>query len=635
MRAPCSLRIGSVWAVALVVMALLLPRPGGWTIDDGVKRIAATVGHGFWAEQVPDGPLRASLDDPAAFPPLDSPFAERVPGGFTIGFSPLTRAWFHVFEAHDLALRLAIALAAILLWAVLEMNGFALAFLLLPLTFYGLTPWEHGWSWLLLWPLVWVTLVRPSSKSTWNFVAGLLAAPAMLLRPETSVLVVAMIGYLVYRKQYRSLLLLFSGGALALLSHALLHTVTGSEPLLAQVQLNLARIHSVTGWLHGRVDTFYALFFRMDRQPGLSWAMLATFVLAVVLIGWHERRPRRAFLVTGIVLLTAWTVVLQYRVWSHPLPPYIIMMGNSLFTALPWTAVLVRPPYRGRTALLLAIVCAVVVAFVTPVWNGVHWGPRLLLFVAPLLVVDLYQTKRARGWMFAALLGVAAVQTLSSAVLVYARDKELADRNQRLSQKLGRVVVCSHSTQCADLAPLWPGREFFTANDRRALRQLLIQFRERDVDTCWLHLAAQDPLYVETFPEGKPVWPHRMTVLNAGTLYKTQWRVYELAVNAKDSSWAGVLQAEAGALLRENRLEEALELQREAVTITPDSADVHHNLALILSSLGQREEARTEVARALELDEELMAAQRLRAELNRRRTETGASGEHPADPGPK
>ncbi len=635
MRDRRSLRTGSVWALALVVMALLLPRPGGWTIDDGVKRIAATVGQGFWAEQIPDGPVRASLDDPAAFPSLDPPFAVHTAGGFRTGFSPLTRAWFHLFEGHDVALRLAIALAVILLWALLEANGFALAFLLLPLTFYGLTPWEHGWSWLLLWPLLWITLVRPTTKSIWHFAAGLTAAPAAIMRPETGVLVIVMIGYLLYRKQYRSLLLMFCGGALALASHALLHAVTGSEPLLAQVQLNLTRIHSASVWLHGRGDAFYALFLRMDEQPGVSWALLAAFGLGAALLGWHERKPRRAFLVAGMILLAAWTAALQYRLWSHPLPPYIIMFGNSLFTALPWTAVLLRPPYRGRVALLLAMICAVIVALVTPVWNGVHWGPRLLLFAAPLLIIDLYQTKRARGWMFAALVGVTAVQTLSSAVLVYARDQELADRHERLSQKLGNVVVCSHSTECADLAPLWLGREFFTANDRRALRQLLIQFRKHGVDTCWLHLPAQDRLYVETFPEAKPVWPHRMTVLNAGTLYKTQWRVYELVVNAKDSSWAGVLQAEAGALLRENRLEEALALQQEAVKITPDSADVHHNLALILSSLGQQEEARTEVARALELDEELTAAQRLREELNRQRSRTGASAEPPADPGPR
>jgi tetratricopeptide (TPR) repeat protein len=201
-------------------------------------------------------------------------------------------------------------------------------------------------------------------------------------------------------------------------------------------------------------------------------------------------------------------------------------------------------------------------------------------------------------------------------VLAYARNDELADRQHLLRGKLGNVVICAGFRQCADLAALWKDREFFATENRRELRELLIQFREIGVDTCWLHLEAHDRLYVEAFPDAKPVWPHRMTVLNAGSLYKTQWRVYELVVNAQDTAWTGILQAEAGSLLKEDRAEAALKLQREAVDLSPESASAHHNLALILSQLGQINEARTEVVRALDLDPSLKEAERLQEALS-------------------
>ena len=618
--------MGAIWSIALVACALLFPRPGGWTVDDGVKQIAASSGEGVWAETVQDGKVRSQMDDPAKFPPLQPSFAQRVEQGFALGFSPLTRALFHWLGEEMLLLHVVMALVVIGLWLCFEAVGFSSAFLLLPLTFYGLVPWEHGLSWLLLWPMVWSVVVHTSLNPPVHggrmFSAGVAAAVAMLLRPETVVLVVLLSAYLLFRGRRRETILLAAGCVITMGLFGLVHVLTAQQTIFAHFQLNLREGRFFTNWASDRGNILYELLASMDRHSAWSVTLLALFVAGVVALWWGESRRARAISVIGIVALAAWVSGLQWRLWSQPLPPVGLLGANSLFVAMPWIAVLLFPPYRARHSFILFALGTAVMFLILPVWEGVHWGPRLLLFLAPLLVIDLFATKRAQSKLFYVLLAITLLQTLSSGVLVYARDKELADRHQRLESKLGAVVLCPNMSQCVDLAPFWKGREFFTTAAPRELRQLLIEFREQGLDTCWLHLKALDPLYVKSFPQALPVWPHRMTVFQAGTLYKTQWRVYELVMNRQDTTWSEVLQAEAGALLREGKAGSALTLQREAAELTPGSASAHHNLALILADLGEMNEARAEAARALDLDSTLTEASRLWEDLKAENADT-------------
>jgi tetratricopeptide (TPR) repeat protein len=246
-----------------------------------------------------------------------------------------------------------------------------------------------------------------------------------------------------------------------------------------------------------------------------------------------------------------------------------------------------------------------------PIWEGVHWGPRLLLGAVPLLLFDLHQTSRARGRAFAVLLLLTAVQTLNGALLVYARAGETATRTELVAAKTGSLVICPTMSQCVDLAPLWPSREFFSAGTPRELKQLLIAMRFAGVDTVWLHTDAQDSLYLHTFPDAQPVRPLSMTLFEARSLYTTRWRLFTLLLNREDSVWAGVLEGEAGQQLLENHPEAALRLEQEAVRVAPGTAALHNNLALILARLGRNEDARSEAERALELNPALDAPRRL------------------------
>jgi hypothetical protein len=542
----------------------------------------------------------------------------RVPGGFAFGFSPFTRALFKIAGNDEIVLRIAVALAAILLWVAMEGGGFAWSFFLLPLTFYGFVPWEHALSWLLLWPAVWTFLVKEKLPIAAVVISGVSAALAILLRPETILLAMVLCAYLLIRKEYWRGFFFAGAGVLGIAALTLVHSVTSQQPLWVQLSLNAADLVNSPSWWSVRLSALYGLLFMMDRTVLISVGMLLLFIVSSGIIFRSERRRHKPLFAMGLVLLAGWTILYQYRLWSHPLPPLALMGANSLLACLPWVMVLARPPYRGRPALFVAVAAILLALLLTPVWRGVHWGPRILLFALPLFVIDLHRTERARGWLFTSLLALTFVQTAASGVIAYARNEELAQCNRGAAAQLGSIVVCSSQPQCADLAPLWKDREFFTASDPRKIRQLLIEFRRIGLDTCWLHLGTHDRIFTEAFPASTPVQLESDTVIGGGCIYKRQWRIEELLLNRADTSWAQVLQSEAGVLLKERRTEEALRLQREAVESSPESAQTHHNLALIYSALNQGEKALAEVQRALELDSSLTVARRLQEDLFQR-----------------
>jgi hypothetical protein len=610
--------LGLLWVLAMLCGALSMPYEGSWTIDDGIKEIGARFGTGLWAESIPDGNVRSQLADPATFPPLDPPFAARSEHGFNLGFSPWTRAFFKLVALGGYWMwRLVPALIAVALWVVLMRRGMYWSFLLLPLTFYGLVPWEHALSWLLLWPAVWIAVGedfrKPPSQGS-VAMAGFLLALAILLRSETAILAVALVGYLVVTKSYRRAAALSIGAIIGLAVMFGFHRLTSSASALTQIHLNLigpSERGGIGAWLSERPQAAWELLLQSDPQPWGAVVSLIVFAGGVAVLVRAEKRKSKTALSLAVMILAVWLLLFQSSLWKSHLVPLALLGMNSLVACLPWVTVLVFPPYRHRPAFLLAAISIVAAILLTPIWQGVHWGPRILLFAVPLLVVDLYQSGRARGWIFTVLLVLTAAQTASSAILVYARMSETSDRVRLAKPHLGTPAICPNMSQCVDFAPLWGDHEFFTTISPTELRQLLIQFRSQGLDTVWLHLDAFDTLYVKTFPDAKPVKPVSMTVLRAGSVYQTLWRIYALALNRTDTTWAAVLELEAGRLYRAREPFKALAVQRQAVAASPHSAQVRSNLALVLMMLKEDREARLQADTALQFDSTLMEPQKI------------------------
>lgn len=618
---------GGLWAIALIILALALPS-GLWTIDDGVKLIAQDSGTGIWNDVLPDGPVRSRMADPAAFPPLHPPFAARADNGFALGFSPWSRAFIGALLSLGLWGRLLSAMAGIALWLWLHRRGFAFGFLLLPLTFYALVPWEHLWSWLLLWPALDAAFVRERAAISAHLLAGSSLALAILLRPETGILAALLPIFLGIRGRRREAVALTASAILVIASALFVHAATSSQSAFAQLQLNVLGKSAVNpqAWLANRPLAVYKLLFAMDANTLWSVLQILLILGGVLLIyvsergvaeNWFPARIGIAASAAGIVLIASAFGVWQYRLWASPLPPLALLKSGSLLVAAPWSIASFLPPFRGRPAFHWALIAIAIALMLTPVWSGVHWGPRVLLFVLPLLLVDVVQTGRIRSRLFTVLIAVTALQTAASGALVWARMDEQADHIHRLRElSVGTPVVCPTMSQCVDLAPLWPGREFFTAADFRERRQLFIELRFAGVDTVWLHTGIADPLHEKSLPGATLYTDTRTDTFTVGSIYRTAWRVRQIALNRSDPRWATELEAEAGQLMIAGENLRALRLQQAAVAANPASASAHHNLALLYARLGQKEEARAATRHALELDSTLEQPRQLLNLLN-------------------
>jgi tetratricopeptide (TPR) repeat protein len=88
------------------------------------------------------------------------------------------------------------------------------------------------------------------------------------------------------------------------------------------------------------------------------------------------------------------------------------------------------------------------------------------------------------------------------------------------------------------------------------------------------------------------------------------------AVLASAPSNAGALFVKAKIDMADNKFDDAVQALRSAIDVRPDWAEAHYLLGTALRVTGQRSAARTELARALEIDASLIDARRVLAEVH-------------------
>ena len=272
---------------------------------------------------------------------------------------------------------------------------------------------------------------------------------------------------------------------------------------------------------------FYRIFISMERYVGPSLLLFGLFVLPCSCFSapnGNKKSPCWASVLGCLPLVCALDVA---AVGSAAAARGAHQSEFALCLSAV-DGVLFLPPWRGRPLFALGLAALALALLTAPVWQGVHWGPRVLLFALPLLLLDLYQSGRARGWLFAALLALSAVQAVNGAALVAARRFETATRNTAADQRLGSVVICRNQHPCADLAPLWPGREFFTAGNPAELRSLLIEFRRA---RCRYRVAVSRG-HRSALRHHLSRRQTRLALshdrLSGARAYRTVWRIYEL-----------------------------------------------------------------------------------------------------------
>ncbi|MCB9367345.1 MAG: hypothetical protein H6506_01525 [Calditrichaeota bacterium] len=602
-----------IWSVLMLGVSFYVPA-GTWTIDDAVKAASVRYGEGAWHTAIPDGEIRGKLSDPRANPILVPPFAEPAEHEVRVGFSPYARLFAGI---ESLLSRRALIVVSVLIslgaaW-FLSAYGMQWVFLLLPLTFYGLVPWEHGLAMLLSLPAIAQVFLRERGSAQFAMLSGLLLATAIALRMEY-VLLVPLLALALWRaERKREMLLLKAAVTVGLV---VLISLCGPAEFFRQSALN----HALPGWaslggyLKSRIDAIWDLIFAMGPDLVQTIAMFVVLVMAFVLIGLRDAsRVMRAAGWTGAFLFLLFALRVT---WQPHSPALSLLSSGSLLFAMPWIALLVISRGAWKTkAMAYAIAGVVLGLLLVPVSSGVHWGPRLLLFAVPLLLIAFHQADLPKSRAMGVVILLMAVQTASSGALAFARLSETQQHAERLEQYSGNPMIATTRALAIDLYPLWDKIEFFSASTGDELKQILVEFYTQRRDSAWLHLEATDSLYVQTFPQNKPVWPHKMAIVNAGNLYRTQWRLYQLVMNRGDRAWIPLLEAEAARLMQTGETKRALFVQEDALALDTSRAEAHSNLGLLLARMGKTEEARAAVARALAMDSTLSQAAELSRQL--------------------
>jgi tetratricopeptide (TPR) repeat protein len=605
---------GGFWLLLLALFALSLPQDGDWTIDDGIKLVGAHYANPPWHVDLPDGPLRSSLRDPAAYPPFYGPFAERENGAIRLGFSPWTMAlWGIAAQGGAVALALLPVLGAFAIWLLMRRWKSSLEEIvfLLPLTFYSLMMWEHTIA-LAFEAAGLLLLFRARPAATLHiFLAGALFAAGALLRPEMALVIAVIFGFLWWRDRFAGALV-FLFVSVILMAIGLWVSRSGGNPLVpSQVLLNFKFsgivAPSFAQALAQRVDAFWALLFMMDPNLWLSLGLLLLLCFASFLVFRAERRRILWLGLLGAVLLFLWFVIVQFRLWTHPLPPIALLHRNGLLYAFPWILLLFFYREReNRPFLWTASVLALLVIVTAPVFRGVHWGPRFLL-PALLLLIPVYANAKnqmtKRGWLWRSLLALTVLQSLSSAVVVYGRREESAGLVRFLEGRVHTPLVVPSQMQAADLGPLWSKVEMFAAPSPSVERRFIADARRAGAQSFWLLLMPKfgEENAMEDLP-GVPMHLQEQDSFTTGILWKTPWWLGKFGDTGDSAAWGAFYDDLARREIARGELERALPEHESAVEFAPRSADYHYNYALTLGRLGFLTQAREELQKAVAAD---------------------------------
>jgi len=591
-------------------LSLWLPT-GYWTIDDGIKSIAARRGAAPWSSPIVDDSLRAKLLNPADYSVFVPPFAERVENGVEPGFSPYARLLARIESVMSRrALMVTTTLIALGVGWTLYGAGLAWGFLLLPLTFYGLVPWEHGLALCFSSTALIAIFLKDRASPSSAVFNGLLLACATALRPEHGLLLLAGIVFLFLNQRGKEGGLTTIAGAVGL---GLLFMIAGADEMLRQSLLNQATtVWTVTNRVQAILDTVIA----MGPSILLSIFMIVLLLLALSVMD-KLNAPRLLSIIAwgGVAMFV---VVAVRVVWNRSYPPIEMLNTGSIAFAMPWMLWLFMKREAWKTkAMAYATAVLVFGILLMPQSAGVHWGPRLLLFSAPLFLIALYQAKLHLTKAFAALVVLSLAQSVHSGVVVASRYAESSDHETRLRPLVGSPLITTTRAQAIDLAGLWDENEFFVANNPEDLKRLLVEFYLLRRDSVWLHQMPAESLMFKSFPNNRPVWPHQMSLINCGTLYRSQWQSYKIVMNRADVEWIPLLEQSAGRAMEAGDLKRALFLQDDVLRLNPKRATAYSNMALILARMGKTVEAKRALENALELDSTLTQAQDLAREIQK------------------
>ena len=394
------LETGAFILVGMVYLILIIMGSNGfWIIDEGNKYIW---GLNFWetgsltledrAELISPGhssfkaPFSVPSDDGLGEITTFSPF-------FIILISPLLK-----LGGLKLALIIPFVVTLLLIgqtkrlaehfkfpfrWYTVLIMGLAS-----PLLFYSLTLWEHGLAVLLgLLAVNFAVSEKPGYLP--RILSGFLFALASYIRPEMAVFA---LGAWIFLSKDRATVFLSGIGGLIIMMVANWGLTHSFLPL--QISANF--IHKWGGMdfvdmALTRLDSLYALILEGSEVPYIAAGLIICSAMF--------------FLLPGIFkfLFPLYIIILVIYNWFDETPFFHLGNRSSLLLTAPFfiTGIAVKAEnIQWKKVKQVVIFTAVLTALCTPVFRGIHYGPRLLLSVVPLLallstafIIHAYQQK--------------------------------------------------------------------------------------------------------------------------------------------------------------------------------------------------------------------------------------------------
>jgi len=510
--------------VGAVYLAIVVGSPPGafWTIDGGFKFLTVEQLAGTGFRDISIAYPGESIDPSGDFFPLKPPMATRVHGRFvpdvSLAFPILTAPLYRALSLPGLyVLPLISALACLWLtyllarryagsWAPLAVPLVGLA---TPIFFYAVTFWEHNTAVLLTTAAV-LLLARTEDRTPIGaaLAAGLFLGMAVWFREECYLFAGSTIlALLITRAGIRTVLGSAAGFTAAAVPLILFQWRVLGKPFGKRMQgasefglLPEETGPGITGYLSDRLETLYAWTLGLTQNLETTLAVSIPLLLGLVTFIVLGRKSRLlavpwAGTVAYSVLVLLVLAGLDDRVFST-------YFSGGFFTTAPLMAALLAGALavtgtrraRGEAFIATAVLlffCVAVILSPVKYQRGVHWGPRYLLPVFPLLVVlGLSGIRRAcpdfRKRRFMLVLGSIilafslAVQTHGMATLQI--KKRGTERTvSRFQESSPRTVVTNVWWFPLEIAVAYRKHPIYRVIDTEDYHALLRQFREAGI----------------------------------------------------------------------------------------------------------------------------------------------------------
>ncbi len=411
-------------AVGAVYLAVIFSSPlnAFWTIDGGFKFLTV--------ERLAETSLRDvsipypgdRIDPDGEFFPIKPPMATLVGGRFvpdvSLPFPILTAPFYRVLSMPGLYL-LPLLSTLVCLWLTYRLGRryagswaaltIPLVGLATPVFFYAVTFWEHNLALCLTTAAVLILAgTEDGMKIKTAVAAGILLGAAVWFREECYLFAgSAILALLITRAGLRASLGSAAGCAAAILPLLLFQWRVLGRPFGKRMQgaSEFGLVPEETGggtgggfggYLVDRLETLYAWTLGLTQNLGVTLAVSIPFLLGLLLFLILKRRGR--------VLVIPWAGTTLYAILCLLVlagtegKVFSTYFSGGLFTTAPVIGALLAGVLatsgssrsRGETFMVILVVLffsSAVILSPIKYQRGVHWGPRYLLPILPILAV--------------------------------------------------------------------------------------------------------------------------------------------------------------------------------------------------------------------------------------------------------